>query len=333
MSIDVSKKRIIMIHGLASKPPEEDVHSLWKGCIIENIRVDDNQLADQLEAQPEVFVSAYWANATPHHIEDDADYVGRLRVQVDKVIEEKRKVKHEFHVGIGEAIGAFFQDRGLDVVKLLAGALTVKDDVMKALLRETELYDKDQYIADRMRRPLEDALRNAWKKGCDVALLAHSMGTFIAYDVLWRFAHRNVAGFKECKKKRVQLLTTMGSPLGDSTVRGLLFARHHKNHGKRQYPTNIDFWHNYACLGDVVSHHHNFEEVFFEPMRRLRIFPRKPEYRAIDYVNLHNPFEVVAHSGNRDREKRNPHKSYGYLVQPRLGTWLADFLQGNLKYH
>lgn len=164
MSIDVSKKKITMIDGLASKPPEEDVHSLWKGCIIENIRVDDNQLADQLEAQPEVFVSADWANATPHHIEDDAEYVGRLRVQVDKVIEEKKKVKHEFHRGIGEAIGAFFQDRGLDVVKLLAGALTVKDDVIKAFLRETELYDKDQYITDRMRRPLEDALRNAWKK-------------------------------------------------------------------------------------------------------------------------------------------------------------------------
>ena len=45
---------------------------------------------------------------------------------------------------------------------MLAGALTVKDDVMKTCLRETELYDEDRYIADRMRSPLESALRDAW---------------------------------------------------------------------------------------------------------------------------------------------------------------------------
>jgi hypothetical protein len=40
---------------------------------------------------------------------------------------------------------------------------------------------------------------------------------------------------------------------------------------------------------------------------------------------------VVSHGDNRGSEKRNPHKSYGYLVQPKLGTWLADFLLGRLR--
>jgi len=35
---------------------------------------------------------------------------------------------------------------------------------------------------------------------------------------------------------------------------------------------------------------------------------------------------VVTHAGNRKKEKRNPHKSYGYLAQPRLGSWIADYL-------
>lgn len=68
---------------------------------------------------------------------------------------------------------------------------------MKMFLRETELYDEDQYIADKMREPLENALREAWDNSCDIALLSPSMGTFISYDVLWRFSHRNVEGFKE----------------------------------------------------------------------------------------------------------------------------------------
>jgi len=330
-----------MIHGLASKPPEKDFFRLWKKSIIENIRATNNEyldsesakeLAKQLENSPDTFMSAYWANATPHHIEDDSDYVKKLEVQVDNVIKERRRIKDKFHVGTKEELGAFFKSRGLDVVNLLAGALTVKDDVMKAFLSETKLYNEDQYIADRMRGPLELALRKAWTANCDVAILSHSMGTFISYDVLWRFSHRSEEAFSKFRKNRVQLLVTMGSPLGDSAIRDLLFARYHKKGGKRQYPTNVDFWHNYACLGDVVSHQHNFEDEYYKPMRELKIFPKSPEHRAIDYTNLHNPFEVVTHEGNKDKEKRNPHKSYGYLVQPRLGTWLADFLLGRLKY-
>jgi hypothetical protein len=127
------------------------------------------------------------------------------------------------------------------------------------------------------------------------------------------------------------MFITMGSPLGDSTVRDLLFARQHQDHGRRQFPTNIDFWHNYACLGDVVSHQKNFTDNFYDPMRELKLFPANKKFRCIDYVDLHNPFEVVTHSGNRNREKRNPHKCYGYLAQPRLGSWIADYLTDRLR--
>lgn len=332
MDTDLSKKRIIMIHGLASKPPEEDLHDLWVKCLIENVRIEDKSLANEMASSQELFDSVYWADATPHHIADDASYVKKLTTQVEKVIEERKQIKDKFHVGYAEKVNDFFKDRGLDLVKMLAGALTVKDDVMKSFLRETELYDRDQYIADKMRDPLEKSLRSAWDNGCNIALLAHSMGTFISYDVLWRFSHRAVHEYKKYRKKRVRLFVTMGSPLGEPVVRDLLFAKYHKRSGKRQYPINIDFWHNYSCLGDVVSHQENFGDVFFTPMRKLGIFPNKPKYRAIDYTKLHNPFEVVTHSGNKTREKRNPHKSYGYLVQPRLGTWLCDFLKADLKY-
>lgn len=332
MATDLSKKKIIMIHGLASKPPEKDIHDLWVKCLIENIRAEDKGLANEMASAQQLFDSAYWADATPHHIADDASYVKKLIIQVEKVIEERRQVKAIFHVGPGEKTKDFFKDRGLDLVNILAGALTIKDDVMKSFLRETELYDRDQYIADKMRASLEESLRNAWNNGCDIALLSHSMGTFISYDVLWRFSHRAVPEYKKYRKKRVQLFVTMGSPLGESVIRDLLFAKYHKQSGKRQYPINIDFWHNYSCLGDVVAHQENFHDMFYTPMRNLGIFPNNPKHRAIDYTKLHNPFEVVTHSGNKTQEKRNPHKSYGYLVQPRLGTWLRDFLKADLKY-
>ena len=221
MPLNLDNKKIIMIHGLASKPPRDVTHELWQRTLIENIRVSHRQLAKSLDAKPGVFESAYWADAVPHHIPDDAAYCKKLGIQVDKVIAERRAARDRFHVGMGEKVGSFFKDRGLDLVKLLAGALTVKDDVMTAFLRETELYDQDQYIADRMRAPLENALRRAWDEGREPIIISHSMGSFISYDVLWRFAHRK-------------------------------------------------------------------------------------------------------------REKRNPHKSYGYLAQPRLGSWIADYLLDRL---
>ena len=262
MPVDLSNKKIIMIHGLASKPPRDVTHELWRKTLIENIRVGQRQLAKSLDANPQVFETAYWADAVPHHIPDDAAYCKKLAVQVDKVIAERREIKDRFHVGMDEKVGSFFKDRGLDLVKLLAGALTVKDDVMTSFLRETELYDQDQYIADRIRAPLESVLRRAWDEGREPVILSHSMGSFVSYDVLWRFAHRKTADFKRYNKKRVKMFVTMGSPLGDPTVRKLLFATHHQDHSLRQFPTNIERWHNYACLGDVVSHQKNFHEIF-----------------------------------------------------------------------
>jgi len=331
MPTDISKKRIIMIHGLASKPPQIITHELWRYTLTENIRVDHKQLARDLDENQQNLETAYRADYVPHHIPDDPSYYRKLRVQVEKVVEERKAVKDKFHVGKGEAVIGFFKDRGLDLVKLLAGALTVKDDVMRNFLIETELYDRDQYIADQIRGPLEDALRRAWDDGCEPIIISHSMGTFIGYDVLWRFAHRKTAGFKKYNKKRVKMFITMGSPMGDSTVRDLLFAKHHKDGSTRKFPTNIDYWHNYACMGDVVSHQKNFTEVFYRPMKELGLLAANKKHGSIDYIDLHNPFEVVAHAGNKNNEKRNPHKSYGYLAQPRLGSWVSDYLLDRLK--
>ncbi|MFT7670156.1 MAG: hypothetical protein ACI8X5_002863 [Planctomycetota bacterium] len=328
---DLSKKRIIMIHGLASKPPEADLHTLWSRCLIENIRVENKGLAKDLEDHPEALVHAYWADATPHHIPDEKRYTTKLSAQVDKVIAERKKAKERFHVGRGERFASFFKSRALDVVNVFSRALTIKDDVMKNYLAETKLYDEDQYVADQMRKRLEEELISAWDDGCDVTILSHSMGTFISYDVLWRFSHRATEPWKKYRNKRVQMFVTMGSPLADSEIRGMLFAKVHREKGKRGFPTNIDRWHNYACLGDVVSHEHDFEGDFFKEMKELKLLPKKPKHHAIDYANLHNPFEVVTHPGNKNSEKRNPHKSYGYLVQPRLGSWVSDFLLGRLR--
>lgn len=332
MSSIKPNKRIILVHGLASKPPEEDLHRLWSRCIVNSIKVDDAALAAELAAAgDDVFKSGYWANHIPHHIEDDRTYVKKLDAQVKLTCSERTRKKNKFHVGTGERIGAFFKSKGLDVVNVLSSALTIKDNVAQHYLREIELYSKDQYIADRVRKPLEDALRDAWQARADVAIISHSMGTFIAYDVLWRFSHRNTPEFHKWRRKQVQLLITMGSPLGDPMVQDLLFARHFQDDGKRAFPTNVQRWMNFSALGDVVAHDSTLEDDFMKPMTDLKLFKAATRQRYRDYTKLYNPFQVVPHAGNKNSEKRNPHKSYGYLVQPKLSQWLGRFLRGELR--
>ena len=52
MSVDFGNKKIIMIHGMGSKPSPEATHDLWRRTLIENIRVSHRLLARSLRTMP-----------------------------------------------------------------------------------------------------------------------------------------------------------------------------------------------------------------------------------------------------------------------------------------
>lgn len=311
-------KKIIFVHGLASKPKKEITHKFWSKCLIESLQVKNPDIfagAGKTEID-NIFHSAYWANAVPSHLEDEDAYVSKLKKCVSKVIKERKDKGEDFHVGLGGKFKAFFKNRGLDVADMFMTALTLKDNVTEHYLEEVNLYTNDQYIADKIRRPLEDALKAAWDANKKVAIISHSMGTFITYDVLWRFSRRSE--FEEYQQKKVQYLVTMGSPLGNGVIKDLLFAsRYEDEESLRRFPNNVEKWHNFSCLGDVVSHDGELKDDFMDQMEAEKLLPKES---SRDYSQLYNPFITPA-------KKANPHKSYGYLVQPKLAKWIEDFLK------
>ncbi len=319
----LSDKEIIMIHGLASKPPERVLHELWANCVLENLKLERPDFLDGLDKRElkSVFRSAYWANAVPSHIEDGPEYIARLNAGIGDLLEIRKKKKDGYHVGGYDKFRVFFKNKGLDVVDILGSALSIKDKVAKAMLEEVRLYAGDQYIADKMRLRLESELRNAWDNSQRIAIISHSMGTFIAYDVLWRFSHRSEPEYFEYREKKVDLFVTMGSPLGDSAIQNMLFARRYRKDDYRRYPRNILRWHNYSCLGDIVAHDSTLGDDFHRKMIELRLIER---VNARDYIGLYNPYLTT-------KGTRNPHKSYGYLVQPKLAKWLAEFLRDKMQ--
>ena len=322
---DISKLTIIFVHGLASKPPIADLHRLWMKAFIENIRIDSTDLADQLEQNPNIFHSAYWANAIPDHIEDTSEYVTKLSLAVDEIINIRKTQGSALHISKKGWLAANTKKFGLTLVNLLSRSLTIKDNVIEEYLREIRLYKNDQFIAEQIRKPLEEALTTAWEKNHKTVIISHSMGTLIAYDVLWKFSHRSESKYTEYKDKKVDYLITMGSPLGDQQIKNSMLIERWKNsensnqaeERNRLYPLNIKQWHNYSAMGDIVCHDSTLEDDFFNGMENNITHCNPGDLK--DFVKLYNPFETPT-------GKKNPHKSYGYLIQPKLSQQFIKFM-------
>lgn len=116
------------------------------------------------------------------------------------------------------------------------------------------------------------------------------------------------------KDKKVSLFVTMGSPLGDKVIQDMLFAQNHND--ERRYISNIKTWLNFSALGDIVSHDSTLKDDFMKNMQDIGLLDEKSK----DYVKLYNPFITP-------KNKSNPHKSYGYLLQPKLAEKLSEFLK------
>ena len=307
--MDLSTYKIIFIHGLASKPPEKDLLANWRRCLIENIRFYQPNLAGDMEAQADdLFDMAYWANVIPSHIETDPE---ESRDPIANVLQLRKERGDNFHVSNKRMKRErFWKDKAVEALNLVANILRVKDDVAKAKLVELRLYWDDQHVADGIRAKLTKPLREALEQGRKVALISHSMGTFVAYDVLWRFSHHRDES--NMWRRKVDLFVTMGSPLGDKMIQDLMLGKRYGYEEEKGLPTNVVYWFNFAAEGDLVSHDQTLTDDF-GALKKLGLIKGSRDYRQ-----LFNPYT------NKEGEL-NPHKSYGYLLQPKFAKTMLRF--------
>jgi len=317
-------KQIILIHGRADKPRQDILHQLWVRSLVNNLVDMENGLsAAEVLAFEACCKMAYWATIAPFALNDEEEDVERLDACAKRVDDiRKKKGPGGFHCGTGHKFRNFWRDLGADVAGFMAEALTLKDNILEKALDDLGLYIMNQCIASKMRSLLEKQLVDAWQNNREVCIISHSMGTMIAYDVLWRYSHR--ADTEGYHSKRVNLFVTMGSPLGDATFQKWLMGRHYHKTPKRHFPINIDHWCNFSCLGDVICHDKDLGKEFHSPMRKhCKLLTPDNKNQNSNYVRLYNPYR--SRSG-----KRNPHKSYGYLAQPKLAKWLLKFLRDEM---
>ncbi len=290
----MSEKRIIFIHGLQGPgaeplPPKEDCLQRWRDALRKSLWVD---------IPDEASCVAYWA-----------DLRGRVDFEQPKVRADWARLRRRLRGP--EARFAYRPDK----LFIWARALIVKflfDQYCRLvrklgplLSRIEQQWLEDYYLyfnvaRDEIRGRLEAELDAAAQEGQRVAIVAHSMGTVIALDALYK-----KEGTKGAKCD-VDLFVTMGSPLGLTAVQLDLTGQAHPH-----FPSNVRRWLNVFDGIDTAT----------LPDRRLaNDFTDHGMARIVDRMIRSN----VGPDGKRD-----PHHWFGYLSCDEVGDavskfWIAD---------
>lgn len=290
---------IIYVPGIKPKPPAgQHRAALWR-CLLEGVRRADPQAAADMARHAACFSLVSWAHVfyeTQRDITLDEPGIERLLAMpgpAERDVREasswRKRLKRSLYL-LSDAFPPLFE--------------LVGDPNMRATLHDTRRYFSNEGgAAVKVRQMVGDSLLEAWHADRRVILLGHSLGSVIAFDVLWELSHRFSV------PERVDFFVSIGSPLGLSFVRSQLLGA--RETGRRRYPTNIRRWQNLAAVGEMTALDRQLAGAWSE-MRELGLVEE-----ISDRLDLQTYF--------RGPEGLNVHKCYGYMVNPVLGGTIAEW--------
>lgn len=299
-------KVIIGIHGLGNKPSEELLQKWWKKSILEGL-----ENTNQKFKLPK-FELVYWAdllyeNSLDENIKDENHplYFKEKYIEGNR---EKTDVKHPIRKKIldwfDEAADKIFLNDDMTV-----NYSYITNKIIHNYFKDLEAYYENGEISihgntyharDQIRSRLIKILKK--HKNDDVFLIAHSMGTIIAFDVLTF----------HLSKYRINSFATIGSPLGIPFVRSKIAQEKEiilNDYHKLKTPSGVQNWYNFSDLEDDVAISYSLQNDFNENDLGVK---------AVDFI-VTNDYKI-------DNEE-NHHKSFGYLRTPEFSKILLEFIR------
>ncbi len=297
---------ILFIPGKNPKPPEDTHHRQLLRCLVHGLERADPATAAAIRARPEDFLLASW-NPLYYQsyklLDEDQPWIEALLTMAGPTAEDVR-----------EALSwrrkkAWLLYTLADLFPLLIDLLP--DPAVKSTIRETERYFRNSdNIGSAVRELVKAPLRRLLAADRRILLIGHSMGSVIAYDALWELTHiEHLPG-------KVDLFLTLGSPLGMNFVQKRMLGS--GEDGARRYPGNIRHWINVAAQGDLTALDNALRDDF-QPMLEHGLMESLTDYNA----GIFNYF--------RNAQGLNVHRSYGYLVNPRVGELIARWWRGERR--
>ena len=289
---------ILYIPGLLPKPEAQEHKDALLRCLLEGVRKHDSDVAEQIRADGNSFDIVAW---TYDFYREHRD-IALDAAAIDDVILQHEATEDD----IREASGwkrrvTVWMYRLSDLLPFLIPHLATEK--MAVHIRDLRRYVRNKNgIADHAREMFKMPVRAACEAGRPILLIAHSMGSVIAYDALWEMTQN------ERDHARIDLLLTMGSPLGQSYLQKRIFG--HELHGKARYPDNIRRWSNLAAVGDLTAIDPVLRNDFSE-MLELELVESIEDERVFNFFKLNGQLNV--------------HAEYGYLANESNGRIVANW--------
>jgi hypothetical protein len=289
---------IIYIPGLLPKPePSRHRDALFR-CLIAGVRRQDEQVALDIASNLHCFDLVSWTYDFYREHRDigiDAD-------AIDAVTQQPFAAEQD----ISEATN---WKRRL-VLRLFALADFLPFLIPHVANERIEMHLRDLWrylhnsndIAEHIRQHLKMPLRAAAESNRPILLLAHSMGSVIAYDSLWQLTHDHH------DEVSVDLLVTMGSPLGQRYIQKRI--KGNSADGVDRYPGNVNRWINLTSQGDLTAVDPTLADDFGE-MVKLGLVESIEDERIFNYFRLNGQLNV--------------HAEYGYLANDTTARIVADW--------
>jgi hypothetical protein len=293
------KRNIIFVPGKNPKPAVDQHQSLLWRTLLEGVRRAEPQIFEKLQHHSESFVLAAWTYLYYQQTRDisrDLPWIDTLLNTHGATPEDIREAR-SWHRKLDRL--------KLTILDMFPAVIALLPKSVSATVKETNRYFKNKdNIACDIREVLKQQLRPMLENKEKILIIAHSLGSVIAYDTLWELSHiEKLSGKIDC-------LLTIGSPLGMNYVQRRLLGNERKE--KLKYPTNIYNWINVSATGDKVAVDRILAKDFAE-MINLGIINSIEDYCDGIYNFFHN------------EQGLNCHRSYGYLVNPVVGNVIANW--------
>jgi hypothetical protein len=295
---------VIIIHGLQNKPPRR----LFKRWCLEAIREGFQRAG--LVSRLFTFKFIYWS----HHLYPEPLNPLETREGHPCFLPEPYVPGVESLTAIKKNTRTSIIFRSLaqkTLAKLFLGssiqkkADAIADNILERTFPDLSLYyankrvfDRKKGVRDLLRAELLEAIRKYPES--KILLIAHSMGSIVAYDVL---ADSSLS---------IDILLTVGSPLGSPVVRKR-FAQEYgftlTNKDKTPAPESVQTaWYNLADIKDMVAFDARLADHY------------APNSRTIAPQDLQavNDYIFQGHE--------NHHNIFGYLRSPKLAAILYAFV-------
>ncbi len=302
---------IVGIHGLANKPEPAVLSDWWEKSIREGLK---NRGVDNANFR---FVMVHWAKFLYKNLQHQDPKFDFDPLFIDQPYKPAAPgALKAYEEGIVDRIREWSTDIGGTIMDTIRGPLRlsgIEDRLLESKVRDLNFYyNEERELTDgnNQRLPARKVLMGELTKAIEplkddrLMLIAHSMGTIIAYDVL-RDLGQDDPDFN------VEQFVTIGSPLGLTAVKKRVYSERSYADVPVRTPTVVkEKWINYADPADVVAVEAHLRGDFGQNATGIRV---------VDDL-VHNDY--TAPDG-----KRKPHKSFGYLRTPELSDQIKDFLR------